>query len=135
MKKYVILGLMIIGLISSSCKKEDDTEDTNTGKTTAIITVYDNSNQTVSGQVVYAYDQSTWESYGDEPLVADKKVSTNSEGKATIELDDINNIFAFDSQEVIHFSVHYAINGAEVTKNTTLTFTKGSTKSASLKMD
>ena len=135
MKNYIILVMMIIGIISSSCKKEDENEDTNTGKTTAIITVYDNTNKTVSGQIVYAYDQSTWEAHGDKPLVADKKVTTSSDGKATIELDDINNLFAFDSQEIIHFSVHYTVNGTETTKNTSLTFTKGSTKSASLTMN
>jgi len=134
-----IINLLLIGSIVSSviltgCKKDED-ENTSTGDTTATITVYDNSNATVSGQVVYTYDQSTWDAHGDEPLVADKKVATNSDGKAKIVLDDITNLFAFESQETLHFSVHYTVNGIETTKNTALTFTKGSSRSASLKMD
>lgn len=133
-KIKLILMLLIASAILISCTKEDGDEII-TNATTANITILDVNNEVAAGILVYAYTNDTWTIVGDKPHFAEETEMTDNTGTAFFLLDDIPNIFVFDSQEIIHFSVHYTLNGLEKTNYTSMTFSEGDDKSATIIMD
>jgi hypothetical protein len=128
MKKLLIITLGIFLLTVSSCSKDKN-------PTRAIINLTDVSGTPVSGITVYAYDSGTWDAFGDNVFFADKTVSSDASGKCTFELDDIINLFAFDSQETIYFSAHYTLNSLEKEKYISITFNEGEEKTGAITLD
>jgi hypothetical protein len=133
-KIKLLLMLLITNTILISCTKEDNDEII-TNATTANITVLDVNNEVAAGIQVYAYTNDTWTIVGDKPHFAEETEMTDNRGSAFFLLDNIPNIFVFDSQEIIHFSVHYTLNGLEKTNYTSMTFSEGYDKSATIIMD
>ena len=128
MKKLLILSLGLLLLTVSSCSKEKD-------PTIANIILTDSAGMHVSGITVFAYDSGTWNAFGDNEFFADKTVSSDAHGQCRFELDDIINLFAFDSQETIYFSAHYSINSVNKQKYISITFKKGQEKTGTIILD
>lgn len=126
MKNLLLSLTLLISFFITSCSSDDDVSQTK-----ATITVEDIANQPVPEMIVYAYTNDTWNVIGDDPLFADKTVSSNQNGKAVFILD-MPTLFATETQETIHFSVHYILGDIEKTKNTSLTFERGQQKSTTI---
>lgn len=133
-KIKLILILILANSILISCSKEDDDVIITTA-TTANITVLDEYDEAVAEINVYAYTNDTWTIVGDIPHFAEGMEKTDNNGIAFFLIDDIPNIFVFDSQEIIYFSVHYTIDDLEKTNYTSMTFNEGSVNSATIIMD
>ena len=121
----------MVTLMIASCSKDEEEKQT----TKATITVKDASGDAVNGMSVYAYKENTWTTIGDDPLFADKTVSTDNSGNAVFIIDDFHMIFDIDTQENIHFSVHYNLGGVDKIKTTSITFSEEDQKSATLNLN
>lgn len=129
MKNLLLSLTLLISFFISSCSSDDDVSQTK-----ATITVEDIANQPVPEVIVYAYTNDTWNVIGDNPLFADKTVSSDQNGKAVFILD-MPTLFEVETQETIHFSVHYTLDAMDKTKNTSLTFERGQQKSRTIILD
>jgi hypothetical protein len=131
MKKLIFLFLSFAVL--SACSSDDDSASDNS-KTKATITLKNASGEAVSNIVVYAYDETTWEVIGDNPLFADFQAASDSQGISNFE--NIFSVIAFSEinnfQNTFRFSAHYTLNGNAKTKNIAITFAKGETKSGTI---
>lgn len=133
-KIKLILILFLANAILISCSKEEGDLIITTA-TTANITVLDEYDEAVVGMNVYAYTNDTWTIVGDKPHFAEGMETTDNNGTALFLLDDIPNIFVFDQQEIIHFSIHYTLDDLEKTNYTSIIFSEGDDKSATIIMD
>ena len=124
--------LLMITLLTFSCSSDDDEGTT---QTKATITVLDENGDAVNGMSVYAYKEDTWTTIGDNPSFSDKTVSTDSNGKAVFNIDDIHMIFAINDQANVHFSAHYTLDGIDKTKVTSITFSKEDEKTGTLTLN
>jgi len=135
MKKLIFLFLSFAVL--SACSSNDDSASdsaVDNSKTKATIILKNASGAAVSNIVVYAYDETTWEIIGDNPLFADFQAASDSQG-----ISNFENIFSDSAfrpsnnfQNTFRFSAHYTLNGNAKTKNIAITFTKGETKSGTI---
>lgn len=133
MKKLLSLFL-IIGMITS-CSSDDDS-----GKdeiTSAKIILNDANGQPVSGIVVYAYDEDTWEIIGDDPQFADFQAASNNAGEAVFTnltssttFSELNNF-----SHTFRFSAHYSLGGVDKMKVKAITFSLGDDKTDHLILD
>lgn len=128
MKKIIYIATILLLVAISSCKIKNDA-------TLASIQVIDENGNDVAGIPVYTYLEDTWDLFGDDPFFADKVVSTDAQGLAEIELDDIFAIQVFGTSETFYFSVHYTLNNVNKQKNVALTFKELEEKSASIILD
>jgi hypothetical protein len=121
--------LSLITIFTISCSKDDE-KKVETPITKATLVLKATNGSFVSGITVYAYDQSTWETIGDNPTFADGQVASDSNGNAVFSNIEYPNSFTDlnNNQNNFRFSAHYVLNGTSKKKVTTITFNKGEQK-------
>jgi hypothetical protein len=106
--KATILALVTISTIS--CSKDDENK-VDTPITKATLILKKTNGDFASGIIIYAYDQATWQMFGDNPTFSDGQTSSDATGNAifaNIEypttFNDINN-----NQNTFRFSAPPAV--------------------------
>lgn len=129
--KAVLFTLVIGSAIS--CSKDND-NGVATQVTNANIILKKSNGDAASGIVVYAYDQSTWDVLGDNPLFAEGQASSNSNGNAFFSNLEYPTSFnaVNNNQNTFRFSAHYSFNGVNKKKVIAVTFNKGDQKTETL---
>ena len=132
MKKLFTLFL-IIGILTS-CSSDDDAQNE---ITTAIITLQNVNGSPASGVVVYAYDETTWQLFGDSTQFADFQVASDNNGIANFTnlTTDLNFNELSNFTETYRFSAHYTLSGNPKTKIKAITFNLGDDKTDTLVLD
>ncbi len=132
--KHVLLLLVTIAIFSSCSSDDDNSQDK---VTSAKITIKNSSGDTVSGIVVYAYDEQTWSVIGDDPFFADFQAASGNDGVATF--SNLTSDLAFNElnnfSHTFRFSAHYNLNGTDKTKVKAITFNLGDDKSDTIIID
>lgn len=134
MKKYLMLFLAI-GILTS-CSSEDDNPKQD-DVTSVRITLQNLEGGTESGIVVYAYNESTWSTIGDNPLFANFQASSGNDGVATFSnlTTDLNFNELSNFTHTYRFSAHYTLNGNTKTKVKSITFDLGDHKTDTIILD
>lgn len=134
MKKNLLL-IFVIALITA-CSSDDDS-GSDDKITSAEITLINENNEPISGVMVYAYQESTWEVIGDDPNFANFEKVSNDEGIAIfsnlttdLTFNEISNY-----QQTFRFSVHYTQNDIEKVKVKAISFDLGDDKSEQIILD
>lgn len=134
MKKNLLLIFVITLLIACS---SDDDSGSDDKITSAEITLINENNEPISGVMVYAYQESTWEVIGDDPNFANFEKVSNEEGIAVfsnlttdLTFNEISNY-----QQTFRFSVHYTQNDIEKVKVKAISFDLGDDKSEQIILD
>lgn len=102
-------------------------------KTSAKITLQNSNGEIKPRITIYAYDERTWETIGDNPQFANFQVASGNDGIATftnLTTDFFNKLSNFT--QTYRFSVHYNLNGTDVTKVKAITFNLGDDKSGTI---
>jgi hypothetical protein len=128
--------LAFVTILTISCSKDEEPKP-ETPITKATIILKKTNGDFVSNITVYAYDQDTWQTIGDNPTFADGQATSDTSGNAVFgnieyptTFNDINN-----NQNTFRFSAHYVLNGVNKKKVTAITFTKGEQKSLTVTLD
>lgn len=134
MKKNLLL-IFVIALLTA-CSSDDDS-GSDDKITSAEITLINENNEPISGVMVYAYQESTWEVIGDDPNFANFEKVSNDEGIAIfsnlttdLTFNEISNY-----QQTFRFSVHYTQNDMEKVKVKAISFDLGDDKSEQIILD
>ena len=134
MKKNLLLIFVITLLIACS---SDDDSGSDDKITSAEITLINENNEPISGVMVYAFQESTWEVIGDDPNFANFEKVSNEEGIAVfsnlttdLTFNEISNY-----QQTFRFSVHYTQNDIEKVKVKAISFDLGDDKSEQIILD
>jgi len=134
MKKNLLL-IFVIALLTA-CSSDDDS-GSDDKITSAEITLINENNEPISGVMVYAYQESTWEVIGDDPNFANFEKVSNDEGIAIfsnlttdLTFNEISNY-----QQTFRFSVHYTQNDIEKVKVKAISFDLGDDKSEQIILD
>lgn len=132
MKSKIILFLF--AAILMSCSSDDNAPDT---VTSMKLTLRSASLTPASNISVYAYDQTTWQVIGNNPLFADYETASGSDGVATfsnlyseLTFNELSNF-----TQTFRFSASYSINGTNRTKVLAVTFNQGDKKTEVLILD
>ena len=135
MKKIIILFLTI-GILTS-CSSNDDDSPSQDVITSANITLKDSTGETVSGIVVYVYDEDTWQVIGDNPLFANFQAASGDDGIATFSNLTTNLTFNEISNfsQTFRFSAHYSLDGIDKIKIKAISFDLGDDKSDTIILD
>lgn len=135
MKTKFLFLFLTLGILASSCSSDDDSS--NNTVTTAKIKLTNLSGQPVSGIVVYAYDETTWELIGSNPQFAEFQASSDNNGDAFFSnltsdanFNQINNYI-----QTFRFTVSYTLNGVEKNKVKAITFNRGDKKTDTIVLD
>jgi len=129
-KISIISFVFLLLTLNFACTKDEDESE----KTKATIVLKNANNQPVSGIVVYAYSQDTWQVIGDVPLHAEGQASSDSNGNAVFNNIEYTNVFTDlnNNQNTFRFSAHYSLNGVNKRKVVAITFNKGDNKTETL---
>ena len=126
---FKISLFLFLVVFTFSCSKDEETKVA-LPITSATIVLKNLAGAPVSGIVVYAYNQSKFETLGDKKEFADGQAASDANGNAVFAnieyptvFNDLNN-----NQNVFRFSAHYRLNGFDKQKVTAITFIKGEQK-------
>mgnify|MGYP006423146883 FL=1 len=136
MLKRILFTFLLITFLNSCSDSDDGVSSQQGGETTAEITLKDASGDTVSGIVVYAYNEESWDLFGDDTQFADHQAASNDNGIASFNLSsnlDFSELNNFT--QTFRFSVHYSINDVNETKVKAITFEEGDSKSETIILD
>ena len=122
---YLIISLFLLSLTSCS-----DDDDSNSVSSKAEITVNENGNPK-SGITVYMFDSNQGPNTDFfEPFFSNKTVITESDGKATFNLQETFDLNEIDTQTTLYFGV-FDENDLPL-GDTAITIEKGETRSATI---
>ena len=127
MKKLFIL-ILTLGLLTS-CSTDDSNSDNEITK--ASIHILNSNNEPLKGITVYAFNENTWSTIGNDPRFANFEASSDENGIATF--SNLNSDIVFNDltnyTQNYRFTVHYDQDGEDKSKMIAITFEKGDTKS------
>ena len=134
--KVSILALITIFTISCS-KDEEKQAETPAPITKATIILKKTNGDFASGIAVYAYNQTKWQSFGDNTTFADGQASSDASGNAIFSNIEYGSSFntSNNNQNNFRFSAHYSLGGVNKTKVIAITFLKGEQKTQNLILD
>ena len=130
--------LLLVTIFTISCSKDEEKKTEVVATITKATLVLKGTNGTpVSGITVYAYDQDTWQAFGDNSTFADGQAASDANGNAVFANIEYNNTFTDlnNNQNNFRFSAYYSVNGVNKRKVTTITFNKGEQKTQSVILD
>ena len=133
--KNIITLIFLIGTLISCSTDDDGNEQDNV--TSARITLQNVNGSPASGVVVYAYDETTWQLFGDSTQFADFQVASDNNGIANFTnlTTDLNFNELSNFTETYRFSAHYTLSGNPKTKIKAITFNLGDDKTDTLVLD
>ena len=133
--KNIITLIFLIGTLISCSTDDDGNEQDNV--TSARITLQNVNGSSASGVVVYAYDETTWQLFGDSTQFADFQVASDNNGLANFTnlTTDLNFNELSNFTETYRFSAHYTLSGNPKTKIKAITFNLGDDKTDTLVLD
>ena len=133
--KNIITLIFLIGTLISCSTDDDGNEQDNV--TSARITLQNVNGSPASGVVVYAYDETTWQLFGDSTQFADFQVASDNNGIANFTnfTTDLNFNELSNFTETYRFSAHYTLSGNPKTKIKAITFNLGDDKTDMLVLD
>lgn len=133
--KNIITLIFLIGTLISCSTDDDGNEQDNV--TSARITLQNVNGSPASGVVVYAYDETTWQLFGDSTQFADFQVASDNNGLANFTnlTTDLNFNELSNFTETYRFSAHYTLSGNPKTKIKAITFNLGDDKTDTLVLD
>ena len=133
--KNIITLIFLIGTLIS-CSTDDDVNEQD-NVTSARITLQNVNGSPASGVVVYAYDETTWQLFGDSTQFTDFQVASDNNGIANFTnlTTDLNFNELSNFTETYRFSAHYTLSGNPKTKIKAITFNLGDDKTDTLVLD
>jgi len=128
--RILILAIIITFI---SCGNDNDIEIKDT-LTTLIVNIEDADGNYVADIPVYAYNETTWATYGDDPEFADFEIKSDDEGVAVFNSLTTDEAFndANGNSQTYMFSVHYTIDGVDKTKERNISFNLGDDKTTTI---
>jgi hypothetical protein len=123
-KTFYLIALLAMFLGFSSCEKEEETVSSKVE-----ITVKDGSGNLVANETVYMFKEPATETFGNNPIYANKNCITNDSGVATFELQDVFDLDPISTQTSLYFTIFSKISGTSyIVKSTVgVTIKKGET--------
>lgn len=134
MKKFLLLFLTL-GMLTA-CSSDDD--NASSDKVTSIdITLEDANGEKLEGVVVYAYNENTWETIGEDTLFANFQAASGEDGVATFSNLTTDTTFneITNYSQTFRFSAYYTAGGTDKIKTKAISFELGEDKSETIILD